>query len=330
MITDRARVCEPAIVLPQLVALLAATALAAAPAPAAVPCATGLVCPDHLYVDPEGAAPDQVREHRAQGREAEAAALERIAGQPQPLWVGGSADDVADAVVPYLERARAAGARPLLVGYSIPGRDCGAGYSGGGVSDGAAYRAWASAFAEALRGSGAIVVLEPDAIPHALQGSCDRDADERFALLADATAKLADAGAAVYIDAGHPSFTGDVEATADALRSSGVDRAAGFSLNVSYFASTEANVEYGTAISALLGGTHFVIDTSRNGAPDEPDGWCNPPGRRIGEPPTLDPGIPLVDALLWIKRPGESDGDCGGAPPAGQWYEEYALGLVGL
>ena len=35
---------------------------------------------------------------------------------------------------------------------------------------------------------------------------------------------------------------------------------------------------------------------------------------------------PLVDAFLWIKTPGESDGTCSGGPAAGKWWGEYALG----
>lgn len=282
-----------------------------------------------LFVDPDTSAAQQVRDWEAEGRITDANALRRIADTAQPLWVGGTADDVETTVREYVDRAMAASARPLFVGYNITHRDCGAGYSDGGVTDAAEYRAWARAFAKGLRGSDAIVVLEPDAIPHQLQGGCGQDADERYGMLAAATEALTAAGAAVYLDAGHPGFTGDVDATADALRRSGVDKAAGFSLNVANFLSTEANTAYGTAISEKLGGTHFVIDTSRNGAPDEPSGWCNPPGRAIGAAPTYDTGNPLVDALLWIKRPGESDGDCGdGAPPAGDWFPQYALGLV--
>lgn len=99
--------------------------------------------------------------------------------------------------------------------------------------------------------------------------------------------------------------------------------------------------------------THFVIDTSRNGLgpwdvsatgyPD-PQDWCNPPGRGLGIPTTTDTGNPLIDAYLWIKIPGESDGECtrglGNAgetvdpewglidPPAGEWFPEMALELV--
>ena len=57
----------------------------------------------------------------------------------------------------------------------------------------------------------------------------------------------------------------------------------------------------------------------------------------------LHTGEPLVDAYLWIKVPGESDGQCfrgtGGPldpergmvdPPAGQWFVEQADELVEL
>jgi endoglucanase len=95
---------------------------------------------------------------------------------------------------------------------------------------------------------------------------------------------------------------------------------------------------------------HFVIDTSRNGqgpwtppadAYADPQAWCNPPGRGIGERPTTVTGNALIDAKLWIKVPGESDGQCtrGTAgpndpergmidPPAGEWFKEQALELL--
>lgn len=97
--------------------------------------------------------------------------------------------------------------------------------------------------------------------------------------------------------------------------------------------------------------THFVLDTSRNGLGNwtppagkytgDPQDWCNPPGRALGLRPTTRTGQPLVDALLWVKRPGESDGQCtrGTAgpqdpeygiddPAAGEWWPDYALGLA--
>lgn len=97
---------------------------------------------------------------------------------------------------------------------------------------------------------------------------------------------------------------------------------------------------------------HFVIDTSRNGqgpwtAPEgaypDPEVWCNPPGRGAGAVPSTTIDDPLIDALLWIKVPGESDGQCyrgtGGPsdpargtedPAAGEWFAQQARELVAL
>ncbi|CAM5532402.1 glycoside hydrolase family 6 protein [Streptomyces hirsutus] len=35
-----------------------------------------------------------------------------------------------------------------------------------------------------------------------------------------------------------------------------------------------------------------------------------------------------MDAYLWVKRPGESDGECKGGPKAGEWWEDYAVKLA--
>jgi endoglucanase len=115
----------------------------------------------------------------------------------------------------------------------------------------------------------------------------------------------------------------------------GVQKARGFSLNVANFYSTAEQVTYGEAVSKLLGGTaRYVIDTSRNGrgpAPAGPLSWCDPAGRALGTSPTAITGGAHADALLWIKHPGESDGDCGRSEPAaGMWFNSYAVSLVKL
>jgi endoglucanase len=133
----------------------------------------------------------------------------------------------------------------------------------------------------------------------------------------------------VYIDAGHARWR-SAASMAVRLRRAGVARARGFSLNVASFDSTRTEIRYGAAIARRLRThTHFVIDTSRNGKGPAPGaGWCNPPGRGLGAAPTRRTGKPLVDAFLWIKRPGESDGQCNGGPGAGSWWPDYALGLA--
>jgi endoglucanase len=86
--------------------------------------------------------------------------------------------------------------------------------------------------------------------------------------------------------------------------------------------------------------THFVIDTSRNGtgpndmtefsqAPfNQPSAviaalatgnWCNPADAGTGLRPTTRTGTPLLDAYLWVKIPGESDGQCDAAGGVRAW-----------
>jgi endoglucanase len=78
--------------------------------------------------------------------------------------------------------------------------------------------------------------------------------------------------------------------------------------------------------------THFLVDTSRNGQGwwnppsggySDPQDWCNPPGRGLGATPTANTGNPLVDAFLWVKTPGQSDGTCSRGAPAGSVDPEW-------
>ncbi|HSC88998.1 MAG TPA: glycoside hydrolase family 6 protein, partial [Polyangiaceae bacterium] len=179
-----------------------------------------------------------------------------------------------------------------------------------------------------------VVILEPDAIGHFQECLSDAQKAERMMLLHDAVKVLRQSpNTAVYLDAGHARWV-PVDEIAVRLRRAGVEDAHGFSLNTSNYVSTEENLAYGQKVSAVLGGKHFVIDTSRNGAgPFEgaktaEEAWCNPPGRKLGHAPTSSTGDALCDGFLWLKRPGESDGECNGGPKAGVWWEAGALDLA--
>ncbi|MFI8520295.1 glycoside hydrolase family 6 protein [Streptomyces sp. NPDC085481] len=114
---------------------------------------------------------------------------------------------------------------------------------------------------------------------------------------------------------------------------------------------TDAWYDQAVGSPAATALAHFVVDTSRNGrgpwtpAPGtysgDPETWCNPPGRGMGPRPTADTGLPLVDAYLYVKTIGESDGSCtrstGGTvdpeygvvdPPAGAWWPQFAHTLA--
>ncbi|MER7851231.1 glycoside hydrolase family 6 protein [Streptomyces bacillaris] len=283
------------------------------------------------WVDPDSDAARQVRAWDREGRKDDAKALRRIADRPVALWPAW------DAPGPEIVAATADAARTkktvVLVAYNIPHRDCGL-YSAGGAKDADTYRSWIREFADAIGDAPATVVLEPDALPHIADGCTPPEHHaERYQLLSEAVDTLkAGARTTVYLDAGNPDWIVEPGKIAEPLRRAGIDRADGFSLNVSNFQSNASVKEYGALLSRSLGDAHYVIDTSRNGGGpltgDRAEAWCNPPGRALGTPPTTDTRDDRLDAYLWIKRPGESDGTCRGGPEAGTWWPEYALGLA--
>jgi integrase/DNA-binding transcriptional regulator YhcF (GntR family) len=134
-----------------------------------------------------------------------------------------------------------------------------------------------------------------------------------FSTAQRAVALLADAGH-VTVRPGRRTIVGRREV----YDAAGIADAEGFAVNVSNRQTTAASAAWGRELSDLVGHRPFVVDVSRNGIgppPDGPDGtaqWCNPAHQALGVAPTTRTGIRGVDALLWIKRPGESDGECGG------------------
>ncbi|MGA5099219.1 glycoside hydrolase family 6 protein [Streptomyces lavendulocolor] len=284
-----------------------------------------------FWVDPDSAAARQVKEYKAQGRDQEATLLRRISERPAALWPAWD-NPVAD-IRRAVRGATAEGRTTVLVAYDIPHRDCGM-YSKGGAANAEAYREYIDSFSRAVGDARTVVVLEPDAVPHMVDGCTPAQYhEERYRLLAEAVERLKrQPRTKVYLDAGNPAWIKDAGKLVEPLRRAGIAKADGFSLNVSNFQTTPSVTAFGTELSALLGGSRFVVDTSRNGAGplagDGEEAWCNPPGRALGTPPTENTGDARVAAYLWIKRPGESDGTCRGGPAAGTWWPEYALGLA--
>jgi endoglucanase len=120
---------------------------------------------------------------------------------------------------------------------------------------------------------------------------------------------------------------------------------------------------YASMLGSTVPTTHFVIDTSRDGqgpnnmqayaaAPDDQPSnvistlqagnWCNPPGSGLGLRATaatasvtnsLDSYLPantsLLDAYLWVKTPGQSDGQCDIAGGVRAWQNYASAGAGG-
>jgi endoglucanase len=278
----------------------------------------------NFYVEPDTIARREANRLRQQGSFTQADLIEKIASNAVARWFGAWNWDVRSDVHDFVSAASAAGAVPMLVAYNIPDRDCG-GFSAGGAASASEYRAWIRSVATGIGGRKALVVLEPDAL--ALNNCLSAHGKGvRDDLLKDAIAVLKAQNALVYLDAGNANWIGDADMAAR-LKNAGVSQADGFALNVSNFYTTPISVSYGDRVSALTGGKRYVVDTSRNGRGSNGE-WCNPSGRGLGVPATANTGMPLVDAYLWVKRPGESDGTCNGGPSAGTWWLDYALGLA--
>lgn len=276
-----------------------------------------------IYVDPTSAA--MVAAAHADPPNPE---LTAIANTPQAFWVDQAVPSAT--VARYIGAAQAAGSMPVLALYAIPHRDCGS-FAAGGFATAADYRQWIDGVTASLGSSPAAIILEPDALDMADCLSPDQR-QERFGLLRYAVDSLIhDPAAAVYIDGGHSRWLSADEIAAR-LNQVGVEHARGFSLNTANFYTTDEEIGYGEAVSGLTNGSHYVVDTSRNGAgpaPDAPLNWCNPSGRAVGAPPTTDTAGAHADAYLWIKRPGDSDGACGrGEPGPGHFMNQYAIELA--
>jgi endoglucanase len=280
-----------------------------------------------LYTDPDNPAAQWVRQHP---RDRRAAVIrEHIATRPQAAWFADPDPNVVRQQVRTLvHAAEVRDTVPVLVPYAIPRRDCD-GKSTGGTGDLAAYRRWIDNFAQGAGKAAAVVILEPDALAN-IRCLDSRQRADRFAALSSAASVLRQytPHARVYYDAGNSGWN-SARTMVERLRRAGINRYGnGIALNVSNFNPTRDEVRYGLSILEKLGGSELgiVIDTSRNGAGPARDHWfCDPPGRKLGNAPTVDTRIGRVDAYLWVKHPGQADG-CTAA--AGTFVPAYAYRLA--
>ncbi|MET8986095.1 glycoside hydrolase family 6 protein [Nonomuraea wenchangensis] len=294
-------------------------------------------------------------------RPQDAALMDKLSKVPHAIRLGNP--EVRDKVAQAVDNAEG-GVPVFLVNY-LPGSDqC----RPATPAELESYQSWIKGIAGQIGPSPAVVVLEPGSLVK-LPGTknCDPQGspDQRYAALREAARALkANPRTAVYLDGAQDLYPG-TEIMAERLLKAGVGETDGFFVNAAAFQHTAKAVRYGKQLSAcialrragrsdcpldapvdLAALPHFVVDTARNGrgswAPDkhyaDPQTWCNPPGRGVGDRPTTETGEELADAYLWIARPGTSSGRCRRgtkgdkdpewgvvAPEAGTWWAELAL-----
>jgi endoglucanase len=261
--------------------------------------------------------------------------LDHISQQPVAYWLKPDANDIYQSVRGIVKRAKLAKAIPVLVSsyFQLEGNTKITTIVGNQNLESIAqhYQAWIHHVAQGIGSYPAILVLEPNLLaqlvdaPGPIQTRLIKSIWDAIQLL------RFHSGARIYLDAGHPAWI-PAEQMAVMLGRSAIDLADGFVVNTTNFIENERNIAFGEAISSRLGDKPFIIDTSRNGqGPYLDEYWCNPPGRGLGRLPTLNTKHPLIDALLWIKPPGESDGpndsNESNVPPAGTFWLNKALEL---
>lgn len=264
---------------------------------------------------------------------------DRIGRYAQAFWLIPEAYDTAhvkDKVLEYTGDASAAHKTPVLTVYGIPGRDCGQYSSGNPLKTAAQYRGWIRKIANGLQGKHAMVILEPDALPlfSSPAVTCPTKPQGWTGMLRYASKTLSESGTWVYLDAGHSNWT-PYDTRPSFLKKAGAQYARGISTNVSNFRPTADEHAYAKKMLAglrALGvkGKHYVIDTSRNGvAPTSDQGYdvINPTWARVGKPPKLR-FDGAFDGSLWVKHPGESDGQVNGGNSSGKWCFMLADRLI--
>ena len=315
---------------------------AANPLAVPVPVPSNPLAGTKFYVDPDS-SPAQAQAHYASSNPAWSRSLGVIASEPDAhrfyMWNMGA--NVEGQVEHYLEgtQVQQPDTTVMVSTYSLVHTGCG--YTATPAME-ASYDSFISQVAAGIGNFHVVFYLELDSLITAPclnhQQLAIRDAELRYAV----SVLEADPHTVVYLDGG-AADAAPAGKQARYLRGAGVAQSQGFFLNSTHFDWTTSELHYGQRISALLGGSHFVINTGENGrGPLRPrnlvrDGnevLCNPPGRGLGPLSLLNrvaqpTGYAGDDGLLWFSNPGGSGGQCvPGAPPTGAYWPAYAVMLA--
>jgi cellulose 1,4-beta-cellobiosidase len=273
----------------------------------------------------------------------------------------------------------------VFVVYDLPNRDCSAKAAAGELDvakDGE--QRYKAEFIDKIAAEFAahptqriVAILEPDSLPNLATNmnvpKCAASDQVYRRSIAYAISKLKQPNVTLYLDAAHAGWLGWANNSQkiatifkDVLtQAGGADKVRGFATNVSNYNTVSGKdgkklgasnpcPDEETYVNQLtksltaegITGKTFIIDTARDGkvVRGSWSSWCNIKGAGLGPRPQASP-IPMVDAYLWVKPPGESDGttdeksprfDTGcksvdsmpNAPEGGQWFAEHFVEMV--
>jgi endoglucanase len=280
---------------------------------------------------------------RRAGQTTKANQLWKLAREPRFRWFGKfTRPRMQKKTRGYLDRVQCdqPGTVPLMTVMRHQGKGCNGTYRAGGEAEDRRTMQWYDDFVAAVGNARVVIAFEPDSLGTVDCLARDRRQD-RLDVLRYGVSKLSELpNATIYLEAGASDWE-PARRTARQLRYIGIHKVRGFMLNVTHHDWTRNNIRHGLQLSRMVGGKHFIINTSYNGRGplhytrwiDRAKGewrrinvWCHPPGRGLGIRPTTRTHHPKVDAYMWINRPGYSAGACNGGPlPVGTWGPQRAL-----
>ncbi|ORX46611.1 hypothetical protein BCR36DRAFT_297243, partial [Piromyces finnis] len=293
-----------------------------------------------------------------------AAKAEKVKDVPSAVWLAW--EGAPGEVEGHLVNAGPSQTVVFLL-YMIPTRDCNSLASAGGASSLDKYKGYVDDISNTIRShpeTNVVMVVEPDTLGNLVTGTSEA-CKNVHTLHKNALSYAIDvfgsmSNVSVYLDAAHGMWLIDYADEAAAVIREILDGAPngkirGFSTNVSNFQPIYTEYEYYLKLTESLEalgvtGMHFILDTGRNGvdvyeAFEKTKTWCNYIGTGLGERPKGNPdaSMPLIDAYMWLKTPGEADGSAVGdradpvcaredslqlAPDAGSWFHDYFVQLL--
>jgi endoglucanase len=266
--------------------------------------------------------------------------LRRYADNPMGKTFGSFIDDPATAVRDYLWRVSQLepGSIPFLNLSRIEGQSCPYPSTTPPEFSEQAIENWVDAFSQAVGDRRVEIALETDrltvvgCLPGWARARRYRELDYEVHLL-----HQNNPNAIVYIDAGASNWGKSPLLMASRLQRADVAEAQGFQVGASHFDWTWNEIRYGLAISRLLGGKHFVINTNANGWGPKPRRYsasyrpaCVPTGEGVGIRPTVKTPDPHIDAFVWAGVPGYENGSClgYGEDSPYEFYPSLAVSLA--
>ncbi|KAG8932236.1 hypothetical protein FRC03_002852 [Tulasnella sp. 419] len=321
----------------------------------------------------------------ARGETALAAKAAAVAQVPTFIWIASrsAVPSISTYLKDAYEIQKRTGKKQVVsfVVYNLPDRDCSAKASDGELKLSDSGESRYEAFIKDVAANIArypqvqvVIQLETDAIGNLVTNlavpKCGNAAPAHKRLLALGVALLQAPNVAIYLDGAHAGWLGwpdNLGPTADILAEILTNAKAinpnakvrGVATNVSNYNGLGNQPQMGRdelvyhknlapLLEAKAFPAHFIVDQGRSGNQDAPrDGgdWCNFSLAGFGPRPTTATPDPLVDAIVWVKPGGESDGTsdttavrydqaCGSAtsakpaPEAGNWFQAYFEQLI--